>query len=263
MALSPFQIGEQCRKLEQRLVSMLPCAVQVVPTRSAHTWVSYRMLGKERIEIRLTPALLDAPPKVLRSLIDWIYRRGDRGQVLDEYFESIREQWREYLPPLRIRTEGAHHDLAEILTDVRSRHFQEVPVDPRDHRPVAPAEELEITWGRRAPSRSGAARQRVLRLGSWDSNLRLIRIHPNLDRPDVPRRFIEFIVYHELLHAAIPPIRDRAGRRLHHHRTFREFERRHPDHQWAETWEGENITRLLKPYEGATRRNSRQPGLFP
>lgn len=58
---------------------------------------------------------------------------------------------------------------------------------------------VDITWGRRQTR--GVYRKR--RLGSYDAAGSLIRIHPALDKPAVPRFFIEYIVYHEMLHAAI------------------------------------------------------------
>ncbi len=246
MALTPYQIGEGCRKLEQKLTPLVPCAVRVTPTRSAHTWVSYRMHGRDVIEIRVTPALLDAPQPILQSMVDWIYRRGDRGEALDTYFETIREHWREYLPPLKLKAAGSFHDLKAILDRVLAASFRTTRSRTDLALPPHPDQPLAITWGRRAPAARGAARQRVVRLGSWDCNLRLIRIHPCLDRVDVPGRFVEFIVFHEALHAAVPPIRDRAGRRRHHHKEFRAYERRHPAHDWAEKWEVENISRLIK-----------------
>ena len=37
-------------------------------------------------------------------------------------------------------------------------------------------------------------------MGSYSVEDRLIRIHPTLDRPDVPRYYVAWIVYHEMLH---------------------------------------------------------------
>ena len=262
MVLTPFQIGERCRRLEQRLRPLLPWDVRVIPTRSIDTWAYYEMKDQV-LHVRLSPALLEPPQPVLHSLVDWIHSQGDLGRELDRYFESVRSEWRAYLPPLKIKTAGKTHDLRSLLTKVLDQHFRKGP--RRSSRgtqaplPPRPPEPLAITWGRRAPKQRGAAKQRKIRLGSWDVNLGLIRIHPCLDRVDVPGRFVEFIIFHEALHAAIPPIRDAAGRRRHHHREFVEYERRHPAYDWAEAWEQENIGRLIRTPEG---RGSGQSELF-
>ncbi len=92
---------------------------------------------------------------------------------------------------------------------------------------------LPITWGRG----SGRARRRGLTFGSYDPRLPLIRIHPVLDRRDVPAYFVESVVYHEMLHHKLGGIRDRAGRTVYHSRRFREAEASYPSHRQALAWE--------------------------
>jgi hypothetical protein len=76
--------------------------------------------------------------------------------------------------------------------------------------------------------------------------LSLIRIHPVLDRPDVPRYFVESVVYHEMLHHHLGGVPDRAGRTVYHTRAFREAEARFPGYGEALAWEKENLPRLLR-----------------
>ncbi len=57
---------------------------------------------------------------------------------------------------------------------------------------------------------------------------RTIRIHPLLDDSRVPRTFVEYIVFHEMLHAVVPSDRS-SGRRYDHPEAFRVLERSFPN----------------------------------
>ena len=66
----------------------------------------------------------------------------------------------------------------------------------------------------------------------------------------VPRWFVRFVLFHELLHAALGAERDSAGRRLHHGPRFRAIERAHPDHERALRWERRHLGALLRSARG-------------
>jgi hypothetical protein len=79
-----------------------------------------------------------------------------------------------------------------------------------------------------------------------DPVLGLIRIHPVLDRPGVPRFFLESVVHHEMLHHHMGGVPDRAGRTVYHTRAFREAEARFPRYREALAWEKVNLPELLR-----------------
>jgi predicted metallopeptidase len=60
----------------------------------------------------------------------------------------------------------------------------------------------------------------------------------------VPAFFVDYIVFHEMLHQAIPA-RQSGSRRQHHGPEFRARERAYPDYEKAIAWERENIGMLL------------------
>jgi predicted metal-dependent hydrolase len=123
------------------------------------------------------------------------------------------------------------HDLQELYAEINERHFQNT-VDAR------------ITWGRQPGPNHG--RRRSIKLGSYCSREKLIRVHPALDSQVVPRFFVEYIVYHEMLHHVLPPV-IRAGRRQLHDRRFKALERAFPDYERALAWERAHIDLLLSP----------------
>ena len=134
-------------------------------------------------------------------------------------------------PPV-VETSGQQHDLLVLARPLLEHSF----VGAFEGPPPA------ITWGRRVRSRG----RRSLRLGSFDPGRSLVRVHPVLDQEAVPAWFVRYILFHELLHAALPPRRDGRGRWIHHPPEFRELELLYPDHQPALAWEALNVPRLIR-----------------
>jgi predicted SprT family Zn-dependent metalloprotease len=122
---------------------------------------------------------------------------------------------------------GRYHDLSAILTELRARYCLRCP-------------DVEITWGRR----SSPGRHRSIRFGVYQADKHRIRIHPVLDQPFVPRYFVEFIVYHELLHHLIPAVRVN-GRYQIHSVEFRTCERAFPHYTEAIAWRRQHLRQLL------------------
>jgi hypothetical protein len=122
---------------------------------------------------------------------------------------------------------GRYHNLEMILTDLRARYFPDCTG-------------VTIQWGRW----SGRRRVRSMRFGAYLPAEKRIRIHPALDQEFVPRLFVEFIVYHELLHHVIPPVRVN-GRYQIHSAAFRQRERAFPAYAEAVAWRQQSLRRLL------------------
>ena len=135
-------------------------------------------------------------------------------------------------PASRLRTSGLVHDLellaAPLFAGVFAADFADKPL---------PA----LTWGRRGKSRT----RRSMRLGSFDLEARLVRIHAALDQPAVPAWFVRYVLFHELLHAAHPPVR-KGSRWIHHGPEFRRREQAYPDYPRALAWEEEHLPRLIQ-----------------
>ena len=85
----------------------------------------------------------------------------------------------------------------------------------REYFPSYPP--LPIRWGNKVDRK----RRRSIRLGSYHRGTTTVRIHPSLDSPEVPRFFIQSIIYHEYLHHVVSPRHDRRFQRAE--RKFRFF----------------------------------------
>jgi hypothetical protein len=125
-------------------------------------------------------------------------------------------------------TRGRYHDLQEIYDDLNRRYF-------------AGAIDARITWGQRG----GRPRRRnSIKMGSYSVEDRLVRIHRSLDRAFVPRFFVEWIVYHEMLHQ-VHEIKVVNGRRLFHSREFLRDEACFEHYAEARRWERIHLDALL------------------
>jgi predicted SprT family Zn-dependent metalloprotease len=78
---------------------------------------------------------------------------------------------------------------------------------------------------------------------------RHIRLHPALDQAFVPRFFVEFIVYHELLHHVIPAV-EVNGRYYVHTKMFRQRERLFRRYPEAMAWRQRHLRQLLASNKG-------------
>jgi len=184
---------------------------------------------------RVHHMFLEAPPVITRALARYIAsneRDSSRelGAFIDEHQGDIRPT-RGNAPrgPTQLETRGRFYDLRELFDGLNARYF---------HGAI----EARVTWGQRGGSRR--RRRTSMKMGSYSVEERLIRIHPSLDRHFVPRHFLEWIVYHEMLHQkhAIPIVR---GRRQFHTPEFLLDEASFEHYEISRRWERENLNRLL------------------
>lgn len=220
------------RRLRTRLGS---CSLVV--TDNTHTMISFtRRRGSWRI--RLHHMFLMATDEVLDALAGYV--RGDdpaASLILDRFIADRRTYIRRVPQEMRrrrvrVESRGQHHDLELIYSRLNRRFFRN-------------AVDVTITYG---PAPRVRAPRKSIKMGSYSPEARVIRIHPALDQPRVPRYFVEWIVFHEMLHHQMRA-RVRNGRRQVHTPEFAHKERRFPHFARARRWEDENLDLLLR-YRG-------------
>lgn len=126
--------------------------------------------------------------------------------------------------------EGRFFDLKAIFDKVNARFFGNS------------LKGYTITWGRRRR----LAPRRYFVFGTIHEEERVIRIHPRLDASFVPLWFLEYVVYHEMLHAIVPEETGPTGRRRIHTKEFFRREQAYPLYKRARRWETENLCRFLR-----------------
>ncbi len=242
------------------LAGELRVPVRAAFTRSRKSPVSVRPLRAPRgtsfarpphgsLEVRLHRLFAEATPEVRVAVVSWIRsgRRAPRACArLDAFIAEILRR----VPPTAAKRalvpHGAHHDLARIARDVCATDLAVEFGGAGEFRGTVSSREEggvpHIGWGRRTPSRT----RRSLRLGSFDTDGRIVRIHPVLDQEGVPEWFVRYVVFHELLHAVHPIERGADDRWIHHGPAFRRRERAYPDHRRAVLWERAHLAALIR-----------------
>lgn len=208
-------------------------SVSVTLTDNRYTMISVRRLRRQRrYEVRLHYMFADTDPVITRALARYITQNDAQasrilGDFIDQNSGHIRGRARQK-PAQVIFTAGEVHDLRSIFDEVNARYF-------------ANKIEAAITWG----TRTGRPRRRnSIKMGSYAVEDRLIRIHRSLDREFVPRFFVAWIVFHEMLHQ-VHDIRVINGRREFHSKEFLADEAMFEHYHTAKRWEHDHLDALL------------------
>ncbi len=226
--------------LRRRLDLLLPAGVaSVALTDNRSRIFSARQHPDGRLAVRIHRCFVLAGDPTLRAVAELLSSRR-RGKRRDQRLAAVRDHFqrhaerRDEAPRRRtlvLRPVGRCFDLRQLRDEVNARYF-------------GGTLEVHITWGR-APSHRRRGRCFSIRLGSYDERQNLVRVHPSLDRAEVPRYVVESVVHHELLHAAMPPATVNGRRRLHPPE-FRRRERLFEHYRKAERWIEKHLTQLAR-----------------
>ncbi|HSR68531.1 MAG TPA: SprT-like domain-containing protein [Acidobacteriota bacterium] len=182
-------------------------------------------LRGQTVYLRLSDILCDAPEPVLSAiaviLLYKLMRRQPPAAERRLYARFVaREETRERCRRVRRKRgrkhltaeQGRHFDLRSLCEDLNRRYFD-------GHLTIK-----RLSWSRRRNRRV---------LGHYDYAHNTIVIDRRLDHPRVPAYVVEFVIYHEMLHALFGE-RFQGGRRFVHHADFRRAERQFHDYQRAQ-----------------------------
>lgn len=211
-------------------------------TENRRTILSVRPGGdRTQLAVRIHRCFLDAPPEVLEAVAAFLgSKKGtDRARqsllVIRRHFSEQAGEPRSRARRPALDPLGVAVDLREVADELNQRYF-------------AGRLSAGITWGRGSgPTHPCRRRTRTasLQLGSYSYEDDLIRLHRVLDQPGIPRYVIEAVIYHELLHADMPPV-VRNGRRYFHTAEFRNRERSYRHLDKADRWIQEHLPELLR-----------------
>ncbi len=230
--------------LDEAAREQLECgiAIHLPASRLALTLTDnrYTMISVKRekglFRLRLHHMFLDAGPEIVIALGRYVTDNDrEASSLLGSYIDANQSKIRRARPSrsasLALETQGELHDLQELYDELNQRYFNGT-IDAR------------ITWGQRAQPGARRRRRNSIKMGSYSVEDRLVRIHPSLDRPFVPRYFVAWIVYHEMLHQKHDiPVVD--GRRQFHTPSFLAEERLFDEFERAQQWERVHLNRLL------------------
>lgn len=210
---------------DKRLVDLAPMPLNIVWHENKTTFLSVRKEGGCMF-LRVHRLFYDAPSPVLEALIKFAVKKDRQALAVIKQMAHLHFS-RTHVEAKTLETKGSIYDLQEI--------FDRMLV-------LLPIQDVAIGWS----DRKRAGKFRSITFGTYDKHSRLIRINPLLDDPQVPLYFLEFIVYHEMLHAVCHSKMDTSGRCSVHTKEFRERERQFPHFREAKEWEKGCLTFFKK-----------------
>ena len=230
-------------KISSYLSVILQVNVNVILTNNRITMISSKR-SAEGITLRLHKMFGSADETTLKAIS--FYASGSKSKkvssIIDEFINKNRDQIKESSHRRQVilekaKTKGGYYNLNDILIRVKERYF------------AGEIDDVVIYWGKKGASntkknskRRVKVRSRVLGLYSFKD--KAIRINPILDSDKVPGFFIEWVVYHELLHHLLP-VEIHGSQRRFHTKLFREYESNFDKYKEARAWEDKNIHLLL------------------
>jgi hypothetical protein len=238
------------QSLERRLRGASTGPVILSITDNRHSIITHRV-QRGILHARVHHMFLDAPAFVVDALVRYV-TKGDResSALLSDYIDENGSRLARRKRNAPLVSKGKHHDLLRLFEEINERYFDG-------------AVNAVITWGKwggrwggktagRASRVSRLSRRgrklkprKTIKLGSYSAVDRMVRVHPALDQKWVPRYFVAYIVYHEMLHHLIPASRG-LGRVNFHPPEFRERERAFRHFERSMEWEKRHVGRLLR-----------------
>ncbi len=178
--------------------------------------------------IRISDMLGTAPFEVLEAVLGILLCKFLRRRKGAAAFDRT---YREYVasPAVRERMRVVRRRRGtKRLTSPQGRHFDLAPLFAKLNRLYFEdrVRVRHLSWSPRASRRI---------LGHYDPAHETIVVNRRLDHPLVPRHVVEFILYHEMLHAFLGE-EDCGSQRRFHHPEFRRAERRFVDYARAKAF---------------------------
>lgn len=232
----PEPVEQPVESLRRKLRSWLKEPLgSLVLTNNRRRIISARPAARG-LAVRIHRSFLEADDETLRAVTIFLNsRKGEMQrtialQVIRSYFDRHRSVDEPPSRRLRLQPKGRHVDLRDLRDRLNQQYF-------------AGALRVLITWGKAPTVRRRRGRGFSILLGSYTETDRLVRIHPCLDQAHVPEHVVESVVYHEMLHAALPSEHHNGRRRLHTPE-FRRREKLYRHAAAANQWLEDNLSRL-------------------
>lgn len=222
-------------ELQQRLQEICPRPIRLKLHENRSVYASAQKEPCGRIFFSLHRLFLQAPTPVLQAIVRFAMH-PDRNarfvirQMAHLYFTEIQPPKQQ---PVLMCPKGQHVDLQNIYDRINREYFGgELAV--------------AISWFKTPHYRKFSH----ITFGMYDRTGPAIKINGLLDSLKVPLSFVEFVVYHEMLHIVCKPKLDSLGRLRVHTPEFRRKEEVHPHYEFAKAWEKQSI-KFFKSLRGS------------
>ncbi len=179
-------------------------------------------------KVSLHRMFLGAPQNVMQALS--CYLKGEHKKLAPSVSAYIEDNiklldYSHELDLSKLTTKGNFFDLKQMYNHINQEYFND-------------SLNLSITW-------FGSSKQRVrkrnrITFGLFHDPLRLIKINRMMDSDHFPDYFVNYVIYHEMLHYTCPSYVDENGNKHIHSKIFKEKEREFRYYQHAQQWIKEN-----------------------
>jgi hypothetical protein len=176
-------------------------------------------IQKHSIVITLHEGYIGAPENVIQSLVQSLFKRrrkttaaAAKAYAAGEEFTEITLALASICDPNPLSAVGRVFQLEDVFERVNRHYFKGKILKPH------------LTWSKILTRR---------KMGHYQPSTDTVLISLTLDTPRTPEYFIDFIMYHELLHKHLG-MKVVGGRRYAHTRAFRTAERRFAQYEEAQ-----------------------------
>ncbi|MBF0345286.1 MAG: DUF45 domain-containing protein [Nitrospirae bacterium] len=161
-------------------------SVTLKVTNNSTSMLSVKSSVKSAV-IRINQIFLDADVDVIDEIGAFLKNTKGKTPLIRQYINKSVDSIRNVVDK-KITTihQGKHYNLLSLYNNINEEYF-------------SGAVKAIITWGKK----SAKQRVKTRRLGSFHNPSNVIRINTVLDKSTIPPYVIEYVVYHEMLHAYI------------------------------------------------------------
>ncbi len=189
-------------------------------------------LRQKYIHIKIANSFQQAPKYILKYLAVILYSKIFRykidSRIRRKYHQFVKETILPHYkagsrkPSLKYKAQGDVYNLIYIFEDINRAYFQNKLKQPT------------LGW---------SLNKSYTRLGFYAEDKNLLVISRIFDAVYVPLKVVEYMMYHEMLHIAIPS-EVVNGRRRVHHQEFNKLDRAFPDYAEIQKWIKKNGRKL-------------------
>lgn len=178
--------------LAQNLATMSQMNVDLVINDNRTTMISILRRKRNYIKLSVHRMFLGASDKVVEAMVDFIRSQKTRNSsaLLRDYINTHLPtfSYEDKIDPSKLVTMGEVYDLKLIYHKLNRTYFKNKL-------------DLNITWYGMPKKKKG----RHMTYGLYQDTLKLVKIHRLLDRRVIPSFYVEYVVFHEMLHAVYKP----------------------------------------------------------
>lgn len=224
-------------EFKKKLSKHLQFNVELIVNENRSTMLNILTRKRDYAKVSMHKMFLRAPEEVISAIAHYV--RGSKKRDSREENLRIRSfiqtnlerlNYSKALDRSKFITEGNIYDLQKIYDEINARYFENKL-------------NLAITW---YGERGRKNRSRVT-FGQYFDHLRLVKIHRILDDIFFPPFFVEYVVYHEMLHHVVQGYVDENGLFRTHGSEFKEKEKLFHHYERASDWERRHRDDFFKP----------------